>query len=221
MPDFYRTQGCHPQKGVLPAPLHHFFPWSCSKIENLQKQLCLLKEKRLPYKRTNKYGVKQVPLPYNPKTIEEPNWLPLIKIENKAVKMHHLIYPIHFPLKPILCDIKRRSSSSPNYRSSWYPTYKRPSFPCSSKLSLITSFAISDASKILLPPRRHFGGFLTSLLITFFNLLARTFSINLYKLPTKLIGLKSMGFSTSPFFSTRTMKVVFRLHTNMLLSWNS
>ena len=82
----------------------------------------------------------------------------------------------------------------------------------------ITSFAIRHASQICLPAIEAFWAVLTSLLITFFSLLARTFAISLYRRFTRLIGLKSLMSSAPPFFGTKTMNFEFRLHVNLAFS---
>ena len=77
------------------------------------------------------------------------------------------------------------------------------------------------ASRICLPSTKAFWATFTKLLITFFSLFASTFARSLYKLPTKLIGLKSLRFSTPSFFGIRARKVEFRLLTNFPRRWKS
>ena len=56
---------------------------------------------------------------------------------------------------------------------------------------------------------------------TLLSLFARTLANNLYKLPTKLISLKSFKSSAPPFFGIKTKKVAFKLLSNCPRSKNS
>lgn len=61
------------------------------------------------------------------------------------------------------------------------------------------SLTISTKSKICLPPTKEFCNSKLSLSNTILNLLANTIDNNLYTLPTKLIGQKSLIFNILDF----------------------
>ena len=68
-------------------------------------------------------------------------------------------------------------------------------------LESTASFAIKIASKICLPSTKAFWDSKITFPITFSILLANTLANNLYRLPTRLIGLKSFRSSALPLVS--------------------
>uniref|UniRef100_A0A0V0HI69 Putative ovule protein n=1 Tax=Solanum chacoense TaxID=4108 RepID=A0A0V0HI69_SOLCH len=58
-----------------------------------------------------------------------------------------------------------------------------------------------------------------NLAITAFNHSSSTLENNLYILPIRLIGLKSLNSLAPFFFGMRVMKVALRLLSNLLCSW--
>ena len=68
------------------------------------------------------------------------------------------------------------------------------------------SFAISTESKICLPPTKESWDSKIKLSNTTLNLFANTLDNNLYTLPTKLIGLKSLIFIALFFWELKREK---------------